>query len=895
LGAATSPLISPLETRCYCESIGSETGLVAQEAELLERSEQLTTLAEIFATVVETGRGRMALVSGDAGIGKTSLVQRFCDRAVGSGRALWGTCDVLFTPRPLGPLLDIAEATGGDLAEAVQREAVPYEVAAAVGGLLEQRPATVLVLEDVHAADEATLDVVRLLARRVDGLPALVIVTYRDVGLDRWHPLRVVLGEIAAGSHIDRLRLAPLSREAVADLATPHGAAADELYLKTAGNPFFVTEALAAEGEEIPATVRDAVLGRSARLSPGARALLDAIAVAGSEAELWLLDALASDSARDLEECIASGIVVTRTRAVAFSHQLARRAIEESIPVQRALALHRAALTALESPPEGAPDPARLAHHAHAAGDAEAVLKFAPLAAAKASRLGAHRESAIHYGQALGFAELLPLDARAMLFSGRAQELFLTLGFDEAVAALEAGLRCYEELGDHTSQAAALTFLAQLRWLVGSLPEALATAQEALDLLEGSPGPDLVSAYMMMAVLLLAAEDPAAAMTWARRVEALAEQLEDSRGRIQALQIVGWVEYFTATPGGVDKLAQARELARETGLEDAVAMTYVIVVRTAGRFRDFEIAAPWVSDGLDYCSTRDFDVWRYYLLSWQSKVLLAHGRWTEAAQTALVCLGEECPFARIHALVALGLVRARRGDPDAWGPLDEAVTLAEPRREQQWIAPVAIARAEAAWLEGRNEAAIAETELAYDDARRLDTSYVAGLSYWRWRAGADEPTPHVGEEPYRLEMQGDWAGASQRWKEMGCPYEAALALLDADDEDTLHRALGELQALGAQAAAGILARRLRKRGALNVPRGQRATTRANPANLTPRELEVLNLLAEGLHNAEIAERLFVAEKTVAHHVSAILRKLGVPNRVQAVTEAARLGIDGQQK
>ena len=219
----------------------------------------------------------------------------------------------------------------------------------------------------------------RLLARRVDGLPALVIATYRDVGLDRWHPLRIVLGEIAAVSRIDRLRLAALSQEAVASLAAPHGAMAEELYLKTGGNPFFVTEALAAAEEEIPATVRDAVLGRAARLSPEARMLLDAIAVAGSQAELWLLDALASDGAPHLEEAIGSGIVVSRTRAVAFSHELARLAVEESIPVQRRLALHRAALAALESPPEGAPDPARLAHHAHAAGDAEAVLKFAPL------------------------------------------------------------------------------------------------------------------------------------------------------------------------------------------------------------------------------------------------------------------------------------------------------------------------------------------------------------------------------------------------------------------------------------------------------------------------------------------------------------------------------------
>jgi predicted ATPase len=346
------------------------TGTVVDAGELLERSDQLSALAGRFATVVDNGAGRMVLVSGDAGIGKTSLVRESCDQVHGSGRVLWGSCDVLFTPRPVGRFVDVAEVAGGDLADAIERGAVPYEVAAAVGRVLEQRPPTILVLEDVHTADEATLDVLRLLARRSEGLPAMVIATYRDVGLDRWHPLRTVLGEIAALSPVDRLRLAPLSRDAVAQLAAPHGAEESDLYVKTAGNPFFVTEALAAPGEEIPATVRDAVLGRAAKLSPGARTLLDAIAVAGKQTELWLLDALAGDCAECLEVCIGSGIVVARTRAVAFSHELARLAVEESIPVHRALALHRAALAALESPPGGAPDPTRLAHHAHATGDA---------------------------------------------------------------------------------------------------------------------------------------------------------------------------------------------------------------------------------------------------------------------------------------------------------------------------------------------------------------------------------------------------------------------------------------------------------------------------------------------------------------------------------------------
>jgi DNA-binding CsgD family transcriptional regulator len=861
---------------------------------LLERSEQLASLANAFAATVETRRGRVVLVSGEAGIGKTSLVRQFCGQAVGLERVLWGACDVLFAPRPLGPLVDIAELTGGDLAEVVGRGAVPYEVAVAVGRALEERAPSILVFEDVHAADEATLDVMRLLAGRLDGVPALVIATYRDVGLDRWHPLRLALGEIASASLVERLRLAPLSPDAVTQMAAPHAAAADELYLKTAGNPFFVTEVLAAGDEEIPATVRDVVLGRAARLSAPARMLLDAIAVAGRQAELWLLDALAGDDVEHLDECVGSGIVVPRTRAVAFSHELARLAVEDSIPLQRRLALHASALGALESPSDGGPDPARLAHHAQATGDPERVLKFAPLAAAHASRLGAHREAAIHYGAALRFAEAVPLDVRAALFTGRGLESFVTAEFEDSVEAIEQALPCYEELGDRSAQGAALTFLAQLHWHARGLPQGLATAQRALDRLEGIPGPALVNAHRMMSVLLLASEDTVAAVRWAQRTTDLAAQLDDASSRIGALQTVGWVEFYTRVPAGIDTLARTLELARAAGIEELVATTYTVIIRTACRLREYSLAAPYIAAGLDYCSTRDIDVWRYYLLGWHAKVLLAQGRWPEAVQTAMICLEKECPFARIHALVALGLVRARRGDPDASAPLDEALRLAESRSELQWIGPVATARAEAAWLEGRHDEIAAALTPALGFPMRRGDPYATSLIYWLRRTGSDvEIPPDDGDDPLVLEMAGDRGAARDRWAAIGCPYEAAAALIDADDESALQQALAELQALGAQPAAAIVARKLRERGALKLPRGHRPTTRANPANLTPRELEVVTLLADGLHNAEIADQLFVSEKTVAHHVSAILRKLGVGNRVQAVTEAQRLGITNQ--
>jgi DNA-binding CsgD family transcriptional regulator/tetratricopeptide (TPR) repeat protein len=847
----------------------------------------------MLTATAHTNGGQLALVYGEAGIGKTALLRRFCLDASGSARVLWGKCDQLFTPRPLGPLLDIAQDVGAGVAEVLRREGTPHDVASALADMLVAGRPSIVVLEDMHLADEATLDVLRVLGGRVRALHALIIVSYRDDELDRWHPLRLVLADVGAAAPITRLKLPRLTPDAVAAMAADQRVLGEELYLRTAGNPFFVTEVLASDDEQIPESVRDAILSRAARLSGGARRLLEAIAVAGPQGELWLLQALAHEDVEFLEEAIVSGIVSgavnTETGGISFRHELARQAVEESIPGHRRQALHRQALELLSAQGDGVPDPARLAHHAATLGDAEAMLKFAPLAGAQAARLGAHRQAAVHYRGALRFGELVPLEARARLSSGCARESFMIVQFSEAVEAQREALSCYEQLGDRRGQGAALSFLAHLLWQTGSLSEALPVAERALVLLQESPGAELVRARCEMARLQLAAEDPAAGMIWAQRAQELAEGLDDSPSRIEALQTLGWVEFFSGVQSGFEKLVESVEMAQREGIDWLAVTGCVTIVRTACRRHEYEIAEPYIQRGLEHCSHGDFDLYRYYLLSWQSKVSLAAGRWAAAADVAHICLADPCPFARIHALVALGLVRARRGDPDVWGPLDEALELAEPRHEQQWIAPVAIARAEAAWLEGRQEAAIAETEAAFQDA--AGTWWRAGLSYWRWRSGSEEPIPEVGEEQYRLEMGGAWTAASEGWDAIGCPYEAALALLDGD-EDALRRALKQLRLLEAGPAARFVAARLREIGAHGVPRGPISRTRENPAGLTARELEVLAALAEGLRNAQIAERLVLSERTVDHHVSAILGKLDAGTRGEASAKAVRLGLTG---
>ncbi|HEY1480256.1 MAG TPA: LuxR C-terminal-related transcriptional regulator, partial [Gaiellales bacterium] len=270
------------------------------------------------------------------------------------------------------------------------------------------------------------------------------------------------------------------------------------------------------------------------------------------------------------------------------------------------------------------------------------------------------------------------------------------------------------------------------------------------------------------------------------------------------------------------------------------------------------------------------------------------GRWDEAAASATSVLANprESPPSRVWPLVVIGLLRARRGDPDPWTPLDEALELARSIGELQRLSPVAIARAEAHWLAGDSGAIEAETSSALALAiERRDPCSAGALFLWRRRAGIVEACPDaLVSEPYRRELNGDAEGAARFWRELGCPYEAALALAQHESEGSLRLALGELQRLGARPATIRIARMLRERGARDVRHGPRAATRENPGGLTARELEVLTLVAEGLRNADIATRLFMSQRTVAHHVSAILRKLAVDTRGQASAEAARLGI-----
>jgi ATP/maltotriose-dependent transcriptional regulator MalT len=862
---------------------------------LLERDSFLNELEAARLAAID--RGCAVLVSGEAGIGKTTLLERFTTRLAERGdraRVLWGACDALFTPRPLGPLLDMARQAPGALREQTRGGADRERLFL---GLLDElsrtSTQTVAIFEDVHWADEATLDLLRFLLRRIDTTHGLLVLTFRDDEVDAAHPLRRVLGDLPARS-ARRLALPPLSESAVNRLATAAGRRPGDLHVVTGGNPFYVTEVLAADGTAIPSSVKDAVLARAARLSAVARAVLDVVAVVPGRTERWLLERVLGEPAPDddpraVREGIDAGILRTARDAVSFRHELARRAWEDALEAGHAAGLHARVLRAMETEAHdaGATRLPRLMHHADRAGDSATVLRLAPDAAREAAVLGAHREAAAHYASALRHAERAPATERAALLDAWSYELHLSGRNAEAVRAREDALALWRRVGDHRREGDALRHLSRLVWYEGRRDAAAAHAAEAIRVLEPlGQSHELAMAYSTRAQLHILAEERQVAPEWGDRAVEMAEALDDPEALVHALTNAACLE-----PGSARRQqVRAARLAQQHALHEHAMRAFTWLISDAIAEHDHALAEEFLPEALQYAESRDMDGFAFYLRGWRARMRVEQGRLNEAESDAAdVLRREDIPaVVRIPSLIALGTVHARRGDASAHALLDEALVLALATGELQRIAPVAVARAEWAWLRGDAEGARTEVMRAYPLALQVDSRWDIGrLATWLRRAGTVVELPTALPEPFASELAGRWHDAAEAWDRLGCPYERALALAEGD-EAAQREALRLFDELGAAPASAIVRSRLHERGVRGLPRGPRRSTRANPAGLTNRELEVLGLLAEGLSNGEIGNRLRLSTRTVDHHVSALLRKLDVGSRARAAARAREL-------
>lgn len=858
---------------------------------LLEREQHLERLDELLQEAAQS-KGRCVLVGGEAGIGKTTLIEHFAEQHRAEARFFWGQCEALFTPRPLGPLYDIAPSLDGMVDVLEDRNANRATIFSRFLSALQAGSApTVVIIEDVHWADEATLDLVKFLARRVQQFSILLIVTYRDDEIGADHPLWFVFGDLP-NKATTRMRIPTLSESAVTQLAAEAQHPASNLYAITGGNPFFVTEVLASADADIPETVRAAVLARASRLSSAGRTVLELASVVPARAELWLIGAILGPSLGAIDECLQTGVLHLEREAVAFQHELSRQAVVSTIPQQRLKQLHGQVLRALMEHELELSQIARLVHHATGADESSVVLQCAPVAAQQAAAHGAHREAANHYESALLYAANLPAQQRAELLEGRAYECYLTNQFEEALRARTEALNVWKETGDIDKVGQSQRWLSRLNWFLGDKPAADRYARAAIATLQDLPhGRELALAYSNLAQLCMLEEDLARTYEWGSLAIELAGALHDDEVLCHALNNVGTAEQMAGMEDGLHKLKESLRIALEHDFEEHAARAYTNLASRAVSCHEYPEAMQYLDEGITYCADHDLDSWRLYMTGWRARAHLDLGGWAAATDDAYLVLNvhRASSVVRISALAALATVRLRRGDPGSAALLNEARDLAVQTGEVQRIAPVAIARAERAWLANDLEACQAEARVGFDHPNNRRNSFEFGqLCFWMWKAGALSEVPAELPEPYVAQLAGDWERAASLWARLCCPYEQALALADGD-QAAQSEALQMFKVLGAQAVTDRLTRQHYTERVQRTPRGPRASTRSNPAGLTERQMEVLLLMATGCSNAEIAAELSTSPKTVEHHVSSILAKLGARSRTQAIAVAHSLG------
>jgi DNA-binding CsgD family transcriptional regulator/tetratricopeptide (TPR) repeat protein len=785
-------------------------------------------------------------------------------------------------------LLDVRDRLGAEARALIEGQGQAHEIYVAVYEQFRASPC-IFVVDDLHWADQGTVDLLRFLLRRIATTSAFVIGTLRPDEIDPSNPLRMLLGDVARSPDAVTFDLRPLSMAAVSALVDDRSIDPARLHELTGGNPFFVEQMLDHDTEDLPATVRDAILARTVDLDDEARDLLDLMVSAPEAIPDRLLPELGF-GVETLRSLHKTGLIRRSQGGVAFRHDLCRMAVASSLPPGGEAALHRRMLNALEG--GASVDAAVLVHHARGANDPERILRYASMAGIASARAGAHTQASEFFTLALDHAKSSTPDERAELLELLASEEYLLDRLDEAIGACKRAIRLREQTGDREGVSTNHQSLSVYEWYHANRDEAERHASEAVTVVDTDDNREVLGqAVALQAYLAIQASD-------VRRAHLLLEQARKVAADVGDPALNVRIDLLDAICGVVEGTDGAREGVigivepGQDNFDDRLSSGYSNLAYMDVEYRRLPEALGVLEVSLPLTIEWDMPICYVWQMGARGRLQLMKGDWDAAKTDAeTVLTAPSAPLARTWPHLIRGLVRLRRGD-DPETDFDDAWELAHKLNEPLRLMPAAAALVERAWLSGVRDQRVDEAVVMVRELDEVGLEWARGdLAMWLRRLMPELELDGLPVSvPHQLQLAGQFSAAAAAWEQLNSPYEQAWALVEAGEDDAVRRGLGLLDRLGADAVASRLRQDLRDRGVTKVPARSRSATLTNAAGLTSRELEVLGLLGEGLSNAELAGRLYISPKTADHHVSAILSKLQVPNRRQAVEAGRELGI-----
>lgn len=859
--------------------------------ELIERAEYLNVLNDRYEQM-KTGHGHTLFVVGEAGAGKTSLVNRFIKDIERSVTTYIGACDSLFTPRPLGPLYDIAPQLNNDLLSLLRDEKDRALIFTAFfQAIASSSLPVVLFFEDIHWADESTIDFIKFFARRIARVKCLLVLTSRDNEITFTHHLRTLFSELPPTT-FTKVSLNLLSREAVNELSKSKGSFSGErIYELTSGNPFYVFEILNSPQHRIPERVKDSILTVYHSKSAEVKALWEFLSILpGVRIEQSLVPILERDFSNGLDACVEQGIILWRPDHFSFKHQLYQLTVEESLSTSKRKMLHGKMLEFLSKTTDT--PLAQLVHHAKFADERNTVIKLAPQAARHAASLGAHIEAVKLYAIAIEYSD--KDDSSVIeLYARHAYECYLTNQLVSAAESQRRVLEFWQKRNSNLQIGDALRFLSRLEWYQGNGQQAMTFGLKAVQTLEDCPpSREKALAYSNLSQLFMLSSKKDETLLWGDKAIQVSKELNDSEILSHALNNIGAVLLMYNVESGRDKLTESLSLALKHNYQEHAARAYTNLTEPYFSI-PMKDHLTMSDEGIRYCEEHDLDSWKFYMMARRTRLLLQSGDWADSETLAWSLFNNPYHPTIVKIVVATSLAQlsTRRGFfEQARSRIVQGKKLAGRTGEAHRLIPLLVAELELSWLTGES-IPTAELERAENEvvSSKDNFWYYSELSYWKYKCGLPVRDDIQYAGPFEHQIKGDLEKAIGQWRLLGCPYEYALALLEGNEEQQ-KEGLNILKALGADGVYEKAKMELKAKGVRVIPTGPRESTRNNPAQLTTRQVEVLMLLQQGLQNSEIAEKLFLSAKTIDHHISAILSKLEVNSRGKAVLKAKELGL-----